>query len=79
MRLSFLLLLAACTPSSAPAAPPTAASIYSTLVEAGCLGADDGGAAAIAQEHALPDQPAWLACLFAADGGTVTSCAVPCK
>jgi hypothetical protein len=69
----------ACTPSTAPAQSPTAASIYSALVEAGCLGADDGGAAAIAQEHALPDQPAWLSCLFAADGGTIASCAVPCK
>jgi hypothetical protein len=54
-----------------------AAIVFGELVEAGCLQADDSGIDSITQEHALPDQPAYLACLF--DGGTISACNVPCK
>lgn len=65
-----------CTPSS-PAVDPRAVTIYTELVEAGCMAPDDGGIAAIAQEHALLDQAPWLGCLW--DGGSLTSCAVFCS
>ena len=39
--------------------------VYSALVTAQCITPnDDGGVQAIAEEHAMPDQPNWMACLF---------------
>lgn len=73
-------LSTACPPKPAPPPPssgPTAESVYEALVAANCLAPDDGGAAAVDQEHALPTQEVWLACMYV-EGGTVTSCAVPC-
>ena len=65
----------ACQPAATAAA--TDQSVYGALVEAGCMMADpDGGAAAVAAEHASPN-PAWINCLY--NGGTVGGCAVPCK
>jgi hypothetical protein len=65
----------ACQPAATAAA--TDQSVYSALVEAGCMMADpDGGVAAVAAEHASPN-PAWINCLY--NGGTVGGCAVPCK
>jgi hypothetical protein len=60
-----------------PAATVNASTVYNELVVAGCMAQDDGGPAAVAQEHALPDQEPWMACLW--DGGTVTGCNVPCS
>jgi hypothetical protein len=74
-----------CTPAPAPidAGPPvpptgTTGEVYSKLVEAGCLQADDAsdGYAAIYEEHVSDEQPQWLACLYL--GGSVGSCLVPC-
>jgi hypothetical protein len=54
----------------------SAADVYNELVAANCMTADDdGGVAAIAEEHGYHDRP-WLECMF--DGGTVVSCVVPC-
>jgi hypothetical protein len=61
-----------CTPSL-----PTDASIYTALVEGGCLAASDGGVAAVHAQHVAADQPAWLACMYVT-GSTVQTCAVPC-
>jgi hypothetical protein len=67
-----------CQPTPSPAPPPTTDQmVYGELVDAGCLGASDGGVTAVATEHALSSAPTWLSCLY--DGGTVTSCAVPCR
>lgn len=71
--LGFLL---ACSKPSPPAVTVTNESVYAALVEAGCLAPEDGGVDYVAQEHTLPDQPAWLACLY--DGGSVPGCGVPC-
>lgn len=51
--------------------------VYSELVSGGCLAPSDGGVAAVAAEHVLPDSPVWLSCLY--DGGTVQVCDVPCQ
>lgn len=56
---------------------PTAASVYQSLVEAGCLAATADGEKAVADEHALHTEPPWSACLW--QGGTVQSCGVPCS
>ena len=51
--------------------------VYNALVTAKCIDPnDDGGIQAVAAEHAMADQPAWMACLYA--GGSVASCGVPC-
>jgi hypothetical protein len=60
-----------------PAAGPTADSVYSALVDAGCLAADPNGPSFVLAEHNLTDQPPWMACLF--DGGSVSTCGVPCE
>jgi len=58
-------------------ASPVATTIYNELVEAGCMAPNDPtGPSALAQSLAAGDFP-WLPCLF--DGGTVTSCNVPCE
>jgi hypothetical protein len=61
----------------APASGPTDTSIYSALVEAGCLAASDDGVSFVIAEHSLPDTPAWLSCLYS--GGSVSTCKVPCE
>jgi len=61
-----------CSPSL-----PSDATVYSALVEAGCLAPSDGGVAAVHAQHAAPDEPAWLACMYV-HGSTVQTCAVPC-
>jgi hypothetical protein len=70
-----MLAVIACSKPS-PATGPTATSVYNELVAAGCLAPDDGGAAAVAEEHAAAPQEPWMACLW--DGGTVAACGVPC-
>jgi hypothetical protein len=65
-----------CTPVPSPAAI-SPGQVYIELVDGGCLLPDEAGVTYVSQEHALPDQPAWMVCLF--DGGNVTSCAVPCQ
>lgn len=78
-RLASAILLGcllACSKPGPPAVTVTNESVYAALVEAGCLASEDGGVAYVQQEHSLPDQPAWLACLY--DGGTVAGCGVPC-
>ena len=65
--------MAFCTPAS----DPTASSVYTRLVEAGCLAPSADGVTSIAQEHAMSDPPGWLVCLY--DGGTVQGCATPCQ
>jgi hypothetical protein len=64
-------ILASCTPST------PAASIYQSLVDAGCLAPAADGVQAIADEHAASNHPTWIDCMWA--GGTVIGCQVPCK
>lgn len=56
--------------------PVSANSIYLDLVSANCMAPSDAGPAAVAAEHALPDEDVWMACLW--KGGSVQSCNVPC-
>jgi hypothetical protein len=66
----------ACSPSPpAPVSPDQV--VYQELVDGGCMPAIDGGVVYVAQAHLLAGQPAWMACLY--DGGTLQSCAVPCR
>jgi len=66
-----LLLGPGCTPST------PAASIYQSLVDAGCLAPAADGVQAIADEHAASNHPTWIDCMW--NGGTVIGCQVPCK
>ena len=68
-----VLFLLGCPPSSSGVTPNT---VYSELVEAGCLAPTSDGVAAITQEHAAHDTP-WVECLF--DAGTIKTCQVPCQ
>ena len=77
MRYALLLALLGVACKTPPASTVDASTVYNELVTAGCLAPDDAGPSTIAQEHALPDQEPWMACLW--DGGTVASCNVPCS
>lgn len=77
MKLALVTVVAlACCKPAPSGGPVSATQVFVELVDAGLMDpTDDGGIAAIEQEHAQPDQPAWLACLF--DGGSVAVCNVP--
>jgi hypothetical protein len=55
----------------------TAQVVYNQLVAANCLAPSSDGVQAVSDEHNDPSEPPWLACMF--DGGTVSSCSVPCQ
>lgn len=61
-----------------PSPPNTQAqNIYAELVEAGCLQADDSGLATVQSALQFDGAtPSWFTCL--ANGGTVSSCQLPC-
>ena len=72
--LAVALAAAALTACSKPAVSP--ATVYATLVDAGCMAPSDDGVSSIAAEHAEGGTP-WLECLFS--GGSVANCSVPCQ
>lgn len=67
-------LLFACNTSPAPA---TAQTVYTRLVEGGCIAATPDGEQSVADEHLADGGAPWLDCLF--KGGTVAACGVPCQ
>lgn len=84
MKLSLVVILwgslcgsSGCARPPAPPNPtPTPSDVYTELVEAGCIAPSDDGVQSIAEQHALHDTT-YLECLF--EGGTVSSCSVPCR
>lgn len=73
----YAVLLSAIVGCAKPAPTPTP-TIYTTLVQAGCLDPNDDAGLSAVQRGLLSDaQPPWFACL--ADGGTVAGCGVPCE
>jgi hypothetical protein len=71
------LVIAGCKVTfGASPSTPTQASIYTSLVEAGCLAAVEGGieagAAVVAQEQAATPPDPWMTCLT--EGGTPQGC-----
>lgn len=64
-------------PVPSPPSTPLAVVLYTEMVEGGCMAADpDAGVALMIEALADSNKPPWLACL--ADGGSVTSCQLPC-
>ena len=63
----------ACTPPPTP--PSVAQHVYGEIVEAGCILPSVDGVQAVADEIDAGDVP-WMRSLV--DGGTVSSCGVPC-
>ena len=72
----FAAAVTACRPAPSPGPGVTPAAVYGELIEGGCLAPSDDGVKSVSDEHALHSF-SWMECLF--DGGTIGSCAVPCK
>lgn len=69
-----LLAFAACGACQKMLVQPP--SIYSQLVDGGCLAATDGGLEAVQELAASDAAPSWFTCLQG--GGNITTCQVPC-
>ncbi len=84
MKLAFLgilTLVAAGLMAAACAKPvpisPTARTVYSELVDAGCLAATDAGLSSVQEEFNSDAAPPWFGCLW--DGGSIATCNTPCS
>jgi hypothetical protein len=69
------------TPTHSPSSPPayvsTSETVYSALVDGGCMQASADGVVAVSQEGAMANPPSWLNCMF--QGGSIGDCEAPCR